>query len=128
MFANSIQGTDCDSDHYRKITQISYGEVYFQEIKSGREGQEQFRVEISNRFAALEDLDPKVEINSAWETIRENIKISAKESLGYFELKHIREELRQRMFENRVLKRIYGPKRDEVTGERRKLRNEELRN
>jgi hypothetical protein len=28
-----------------------------------------------------------VEINSAWESIRENIKISAKESLGYFELK-----------------------------------------
>jgi hypothetical protein len=35
----------------------------------------------------LEDLDSEVEINSAWETIRENIKISAKESLGYFELK-----------------------------------------
>jgi hypothetical protein len=35
----------------------------------------------------LEDLDAEVEINSAWETIRENIKISAKESLGYFELK-----------------------------------------
>jgi hypothetical protein len=32
-------------------------------------------------------LDAEVEINSAWETIRENIKISAKESLGYFELK-----------------------------------------
>jgi hypothetical protein len=28
-----------------------------------------------------------VEINSAWETIRDNIKTSAKESLGYFELK-----------------------------------------
>jgi hypothetical protein len=28
-----------------------------------------------------------MEINSAWETIRENINISAKESLGYFELK-----------------------------------------
>jgi hypothetical protein len=51
------------------------------------EGKEQFHVEISNRFAALEDLDAEVEINSAWETIRENIKISAKESLGYFELK-----------------------------------------
>jgi hypothetical protein len=50
------------------------------------EGKEQFRVEVSNRFAALEDLDRWVEINSAWETIRENIKISAKESLGYFEL------------------------------------------
>jgi hypothetical protein len=29
--------------------------------------------------------------------------------------------------ENRVLRRIFGPKRDEVTGEWRKLRNEELR-
>jgi hypothetical protein len=28
-----------------------------------------------------------VEINNAWEMIRENIKISAKESLGYFEMK-----------------------------------------
>jgi hypothetical protein len=35
----------------------------------------------------LEDLNAEVEINSAWETIREIIKISAKESLGYFELK-----------------------------------------
>jgi hypothetical protein len=47
------------------------------------EGKEQFCVEVSNRFAALEDLDTEVEINSAWETIRENIKILAKESLGY---------------------------------------------
>jgi hypothetical protein len=39
-------------------------------------------------FAALGDLDAEVEINSAWETIRENVKISTKESLGYFEMKH----------------------------------------
>jgi hypothetical protein len=52
------------------------------------EGKDQFRVEVWNRFAALEDLDTEVEINSAWETIRENINISAKESLGYFELKN----------------------------------------
>jgi hypothetical protein len=38
----------------------------------------------------------------------------------------IREEHRLRVFENRVLK-IFGPKRDEVTGEWRKLYNEELR-
>jgi hypothetical protein len=44
-------------------------------------------VQVSNRFAALEDLDAEVEINSAWEMIRENINISAKDSLGYFELK-----------------------------------------
>jgi hypothetical protein len=35
----------------------------------------------------LEDLDAEVEINSAWEMIRETIKTLAKESLGYFELK-----------------------------------------
>jgi hypothetical protein len=35
----------------------------------------------------LEDLDAEVEVNRAWETIRENIKFSAKESLGDYELK-----------------------------------------
>jgi hypothetical protein len=36
------------------------------------------------------------------------------------------EERRLRMFENRVLRRVFGPKRDEVTGKWRKLHNEEL--
>jgi len=40
----------------------------------------------------------------------------------------LREEHRLRVIENRVLKRIFGPKRDEVTGEWRKLHNEELNN
>jgi hypothetical protein len=38
----------------------------------------------------------------------------------------LREEYRLRVFENRVLRRIFGPKRDEVTGEWRKLHNEKL--
>jgi hypothetical protein len=38
----------------------------------------------------------------------------------------LREEHRLRVFENRVLRRTFGPKRDEVTGEWRKLHNEEL--
>jgi hypothetical protein len=38
----------------------------------------------------------------------------------------LREDNRLRVFENRVLSRITGPKRDEVTGEWRKLHNEEL--
>jgi hypothetical protein len=40
----------------------------------------------------------------------------------------LREEHRQRVFENRVLRRIFGPKRGEVTGGWRKLLNEELHN
>jgi hypothetical protein len=39
----------------------------------------------------------------------------------------LREEHRLRVYENRVLRKIFGPKRDEVTGEWRKLHNEELR-
>jgi hypothetical protein len=38
----------------------------------------------------------------------------------------LREEHRLRVFENRVLRRIFGPKRDEVTREWRKMHNEEL--
>ena len=38
----------------------------------------------------------------------------------------MREERRLRVFENRVLRKVFGPKRDEVTGEWRKLHNEEL--
>jgi hypothetical protein len=38
----------------------------------------------------------------------------------------LREERRPRVFENRVLRKVFGPKRDEVTGEVRKLHNEEL--
>jgi len=37
-----------------------------------------------------------------------------------------REESRLRAFENRVLRRVFGPRRDEVTGEWRRLHNEEL--
>jgi len=38
----------------------------------------------------------------------------------------LREERRLRAYENRVLRRIIGPRRDEVTGERIKLHNEDL--
>ena len=40
----------------------------------------------------------------------------------------LREERKLRVFENRVLRKIFGPKRDEVTGEWRKLHNKELNN
>jgi len=39
----------------------------------------------------------------------------------------LREERRLRVFENRVLRRVFGSKRDEVTGEWKKFHNEELR-
>jgi len=52
------------------------------------EVKEKYQVEISNRFAALENLDESLDINSAWESNGDNIKISAKENLRYHKLKH----------------------------------------
>jgi hypothetical protein len=40
----------------------------------------------------------------------------------------LQEEQRLRMFENRILRRIFGPKRMEAAGSRRRLHNEELHN
>jgi hypothetical protein len=52
------------------------------------EGNEKYRVEISNRFACWKNLNySNLHFNKAWEIIRVNIKISAKETLIYYELK-----------------------------------------
>jgi hypothetical protein len=39
------------------------------------EGKEKYHVEISNRFAAVEEFNVQVDINSAWETLRQNIRM-----------------------------------------------------
>jgi uncharacterized FlaG/YvyC family protein len=51
------------------------------------EVKEQYQVTIRNRLAALENIDDGGDINRAWDTIRENIKFSAKKSIGLCELK-----------------------------------------
>ena len=51
------------------------------------EVRKQCQIEITNRFAALENLSDDQDINRAWENIRENIKTSAKDSLGLHEFK-----------------------------------------
>jgi hypothetical protein len=96
----SFRAADCDSEHYLVVANVrerlAVNKQSSQRFDMERfnlkklndvEGKEQFHVEVSNRFVALEDLDAEVEINSALETIREDVNISAKESLGYFELK-----------------------------------------
>jgi hypothetical protein len=51
------------------------------------ESKEKYCIEVSNRFSPLEDLETEVEINSAWETVKEDINISAREGHGYYEMK-----------------------------------------
>jgi Leu/Phe-tRNA-protein transferase len=88
---------DCDTDHCLVVAKVRerlvvnkhrfHMERFNLKKLNEVQGKEQYRVEVSNRFTALEELDAEVEINSAWEMIRENTTISAKESLGYCELK-----------------------------------------
>jgi len=51
------------------------------------EVREQYQIEITSRFAALENLDDDKDVNRTWENIKENIQTSAKESLGLQEFK-----------------------------------------
>jgi hypothetical protein len=51
------------------------------------EVRKQYRIEITNRFAALEDVIDDEDTNTSWESIKYNIKTSAKESLGLHEMK-----------------------------------------
>jgi hypothetical protein len=88
----SFRAADCVIDHYLLVAKVwerravnkqrsqrFHVEGFNLEKLNEVEGKEQFRAEVSNRFAALEDLDAEVEINSAWEMIIENIRISAKQ-------------------------------------------------
>ena len=56
------------------------------------EVREQYQIEIANRFAVLENENDDEDVNRTWEKIKENIKTSAKESLGLHELKQHKEE------------------------------------
>jgi len=51
------------------------------------EVRKQYHIEVTNRFASLENLIDGEDINRAWENVNENIKTSAKESLGLHKLK-----------------------------------------
>jgi hypothetical protein len=83
----SFREADCDSDYYlvvakvrerlavnKQRSRIFHMERFNLKKLNDVEGKVQFHVEVSSRFATLEDLDTEVEINSAWETIRENTK------------------------------------------------------
>jgi hypothetical protein len=87
----SYRVADCDSDQYLVVSKVRerpavnkqrshrlYMERFNLKTLNKVEDKEQYHVEVSNRFATLEDLDTEVKINNAWEIIRENIKMSAK--------------------------------------------------
>jgi hypothetical protein len=98
--ARSFRATDWDTNHYlvvskfreslavsKQTTHSVHMERFTLKKLNVAEGTQLYHVEISNKFTALEHLSTEVNINKFWESIRENIKISAQEILGYYELK-----------------------------------------
>ena len=71
--AQEVQKFDVERFNVRKLDEL--------------EVRKQYEIKISYRFAVLENLSDRKDINRALENITENIKISAKESLGLYELK-----------------------------------------
>ena len=67
--------------HKFDVERLNCGKLNELEIRK------QYQIKISNRFAALENLNDSEDINRAWENIQENIKTSAKDSPGLYELK-----------------------------------------
>jgi hypothetical protein len=98
---HSFRGGDCDTDHCLVVAKLrerislskrarqNFDLERFDLKKLNDVGvKEKYQAEISNSFAALETSDESFHINNAWESIRENIKTSAKDNLGYQKLKH----------------------------------------
>ena len=77
--------SDCDKDHCLVVEKVwerfNFGKLNELEVRK------QYYKKISNKFAVLENLNDDEDINRAWENIKENIKISAKQSRGLYELK-----------------------------------------
>jgi hypothetical protein len=95
------QGADCDTDHYLPVAKlrerISVSKQARQKFDverfdlknlDGIEVKKKYQIEIPNRFADLESLVEIFDINNAWESIKENIKTSANDNIGYHRLKH----------------------------------------
>jgi len=96
----SFRGANCDTDHYLVIAKVRerlavvkqaaqrFDRQRFNLRKLNEpEVREQYQIEITNRFAALENFDDDEDVNRTWENIKEHIQTSAKESLSVHELK-----------------------------------------
>jgi hypothetical protein len=71
----------------KQVAQMFDGERFNLRKLDDMKVRKQYRIEITNMFAALENVSDGEDINRAWESIKKNIKTSAKKSLGLHKMK-----------------------------------------
>jgi len=71
----------------KQAVQKFYGERFNLRKPNELEVRKQYQIEISNKFAAFENLSDSECINRAWESVKENIRTSAKERVVLCKLK-----------------------------------------
>jgi len=100
FYIRSFRGANCDTGNYlvvakvrdrlaasKKAAQKFYIERFNLRKLSELKVSKEYQIKVSYRFVALDNLNESEDINSAWENIKENVKSSAKESLGPHDLK-----------------------------------------
>jgi hypothetical protein len=95
---NVLLGADCNADYYLVVAKVRdrlsvskqeqtfYGERFNLKRINELEVRKQHQIEIKNKFETLESLSDDKDVNKVWDRIKENIKTSAKKSLGLREM------------------------------------------
>jgi hypothetical protein len=72
----------------KRARQKFYLEIFDLKMLDDIKVKKKYQAEISNRFSTSEGLDESFDTNNVWESIRENIKTSVEDNLGYYRQKH----------------------------------------